>query len=1033
MRGRRTSRQTKTQNVNSTNTEEVSKNEETVATIINIEGDNRPHVMVEILGAQLQGLLDSGASCTILGQSGPELLEELKISIQPADIVIKTADGTNHKILGKADIPFCCQNKFRVVTTLIVPTIPKNLILGIDFWDAFNIVPQMCDSIELSTGDETSEQLNEIVNLSTTQQSALDKVVQKFLVSDGNKIGLTNLLSHTIDTGNSKPVVKRPYPLSPYLQKEVDAELNRMLTLDVIEEAQSDWSNPIVVVRKPTGKIRLCLDARGLNQVTVKDAYPLPHINRILGQIRGTKFLSSVDLSDAFWQVPLHIDSRPKTAFIVPGRGHFMFKRLPFGLCNAAQTLVRLIDRVMGVDLEPQVFVYLDDIIIATDTFEQHVSLLAEVAKRLRKANLTISLTKSKFCTPQLNYLGYLLDERGLTMDPEKITPILNFPAPRNVREVRRLMGMAGWYRRFIGNFAILTAPITDLLKKSGTKFKWTEQANDAFLQLKTLLVSAPILASPDFDKPFAIQTDASDTGIGAILTQGEGKEEKVVAYMSQKLSSTQRKYGASERECLAVIEAIYKFRPYIEGVHFKVITDCSSLIWLMSLRDPTSRLARWALKLQGFDFELLHRKGKLNVVADALSRSVEIIEILKQGKTEDVEYNELAKKIFENPTLYPQYKIENGQIFKHCVLKNNDLMFEPEWIKYVPKENRKAVLREFHDQPLGAHLGIMKTYKKISGLYYWPKLHIDVKTYVRNCRHCQANKPSNQISKVPMGEQRKPTKPWQMIGVDFLGPYPRSKEGNQHLIIVHDLFSKFCVLKAVRRAESKSLIKIIEEQVFLVFGVPAVLISDNGTQFISKDFEQFLSAYGVEHWLNPVYHPQSNPSERVNQGILASIRAYIKDDQRVWDEQIPKIACAIRTAVHESSKFTPFFINFGREMVLYGKDVRSPGTTTEKKHEEMEKVFKIVQTNLKNAYNRYSKTYNLRSTAKTFEEGEKVLRKNFKLSNAVERYNAKLGQQFVEAEVYQKIGSCTYILKDPGGRIIGRYHANDLRKLRAS
>ena len=347
-----------------------------IESVINIEGDNRPHIEVEVLGYGLTGLLDSGASCTILGGSDVYvLLERLGLELIPTESRIKTADGTAHHVKHAVDIPFVIDDKCKVIRPLIVPSIPRDLICGIDFWQAFGIWPSV---------DKTNDQRNvECIDvtdkesginqhdLDKNQKLALENLTRSFLVTRPDMLGCTTLLEHKIDTGEGKPVKMRARPLSPYIQSDLNKELDRMIRLGVVEESgPTEWAHPIVCVRKPSGKLRFCLDARKLNDVTVKDTYPLPYINRILGQLSGTRYLSSLDLSDAFWQIELEAASRPKTAFIVPGRGLFQFKRMPFGLCNASQTLCRLMDKVLGVDLEPRVFVYLDDIIVMSQTFE---------------------------------------------------------------------------------------------------------------------------------------------------------------------------------------------------------------------------------------------------------------------------------------------------------------------------------------------------------------------------------------------------------------------------------------------------------------------------------------------------------------------------------------------------------------------------------------------------------------------------------------------------------------------------------------
>lgn len=1001
--------------------------------IISLRGDNRPYLKVDVMGFRFYGLLDSGASCTILGKGGLDLIEKLELVGVPSNFAARTADGTVHVAACEVDISYRVKNKVQVISTLVIPSLTSELILGMDFWAAFNIKPTF-PKYQCATMDEVGKMTisNDRIELSESQSKRLGTVMSQYLVSTDEFIGCSNMVTHKIETGDAKPVVKRPYPVSPFIQKSIDAELDRMIKMDVIESSNSDWANPIVTVKKPDGRIRLCLDARGLNEATIKDRYPLPHIGRILQQIRASKFLSSLDLKDAFWQIALEDSSKAKTAFNVPGRGHFQFKRLPFGLCNSAQTLCKALDKAIGNDLEPNVFVYIDDIIVISDTFEHHLELLSEIAKRLKNAGFSISMGKSKFCVKQLRYLGYVLDEYGLGMDPDKITPILNIPTPKNLKELRRIMGMASWYRRFIRNFSEITGPMTNLLStKKFKKFEWTKEADDAFKQLKTALVSAPVLCTPDYDKPFTIQTDASDTGVGAVLTQGDGENERVVAYFSAKLTAAQQKYSTTERECLGVLEGIRKFRSYIEGSKFRVITDHASLVWLRNLKDPTSRLARWAIKLQEFDFDLVHRKGKLNVIADALSRSVELIDIDIDSENIDPEYKQLRDKISKNQVKFPKFLVKGGKIFKNCRSKGDCGLEENGWKFYVPRSFRDKILFENHDSPLGAHLGVNKTLKKLQIEYYWPKMEIDVKKYVKTCEHCQVGKHPNQSTRVPIGLQKVVDGPWDSISVDFLGPFPRSKRQNKYLFVVVDNFSKWCLLKPMRQADSKSVINFLENEVFLVYGVPSKIICDNGSQFASKSFRDMMSEYRILPQYNAVYHPQHNPAERINRVILSSIRAYMKNDQTNWDLEISKIACAMRTSVHDSIGFSPFMVNFGRNMALQGSKIpiTDQQLSAEGKMRKMDEIRDIVGKNLSKAYDKYSKSYNLRTRPLNFSPGEIVLRKSYLQSSAVDNFNAKLAQQYLKCRVKEKIGNVTYLIEELNGKIIGKYHANDLRK----
>lgn len=939
----------------------------TLNSLIHFAADGRPHIEVSILDKKVTGLLDSGASCTILGQRSEDIIDSLIVQSFNNSSHIQTADGNKHIVKGFIDIPYSYNQKTLVIPTLVVPSITQTLILGVDFWKKFGIqVSVSCidspQASELSIEDVevTTEHL-----LTPEKLKNLEQVIKKFKTTEKEGLGRTHVLEHFIETGDAKPINQRNYIVSPHLQPKLDDELNRMIALDVIEPSNSPWNNPIVFAPKPNGKIRLCLDSRKLNAVTKRDAYPLPHIHRILGRFRNTKFLSTIDLSDAFWQIPLEQSSKEKTAFSVSSRGHFHFKVMPFGLHNAPQTQSRLMDQILGVDLEPNVFVYLDDIIISSDDLDEHLRLLSTVAERLKMAKLSISLTKSKFCHKSVKYLGYIISEEGIKSDPDKVSSVLNYALPTTAKEVRRFLGMASWYRRFLPNFATITSAISDTLKGKN-KFIWTEKANDAFLKLKSMLVAPPVLANPDFSRQFCIQTDASDTGIGAVLTQGELDDERVISYYSQKLSDAQKKYHTTEKECLAVIMAIEKFRPYIEGSSFKVITDHASLLWLNNLKDPTGRLGRWALRLQAYDFVLKHRKGKHNVVPDALSRSLEIAEV--SASLKDVWWEKLKEGIEQSPSKFPLFRIDKGKLYKKCEVTDQN---EQEWKYVVPSYERQELLERLHDSPMSAHLGMHKTYNRIKQRHYWPNMFDFIKEYVGRCDTCKATK-MGKINKCPMGAMKTPSEPWEMIAVDFMGPFTRSKAGNSFIFVVLDVFTKFVLLFPTRNSKAKTVLKLLEEEVFLIFGSPKVLVSDNGSQFDAKAFRKYLKQNGVSHFKNARHHAQNNPAERVNRVAISAVVSYVGQDHRDWDKEIRKIACALRTSVHESTGVTPYKANFGREIYHYAYHTNQPGPSGGKLILNLDdyangitlrllRIREFISENLEKAYRRYSHNYNLR------------------------------------------------------------------------
>lgn len=370
-----------------------------------------------------------------------------------------------------------------------------------------------------------------------------------------------------------------------------------MLALDLIVESRSPWSNPVLMVPKKDGSFRFCLDSRRLNSVTKGFVYPIPRISHILNCLRYARYISSIDMAKAFWQIPLDPSSCEKTSFAVPGRGTFMFKRLAFGLRNAPSELQRLVDELFGPEFDSRVFAYVDDLIIVSEDFDGHMDLLRKVHGKLKGAGLTINLKKSEFCKARLRYLGYIVDSEGLRTDPSKVDAIKNFPTPTNATQVKSFIGLCGYYRSFINNFSHLASPLTRLTcgKRNKSNFVWDENALSAFTSLKQAMVSAPVLACPDFSLTFIIHCDSSNFAIGASLTQVFPDGEHPIAFHSRCLSKAEKNYSTTEKELLAILDSVYHYRGYIDGAKFTVITDHSSLKWLLALDNPSGRLARWA------------------------------------------------------------------------------------------------------------------------------------------------------------------------------------------------------------------------------------------------------------------------------------------------------------------------------------------------------------------------------------------------------------------------------------------------------
>lgn len=1007
------------------------------------QNDERPYLRVDVLGREILGLLDSGASRTILGGLGWTLVKNLGLRLDSSQTpTCKVANGQRCHSIGVCEVPMKVRDRLCLIKTIVIPDLPHTLILGADFWRSMGVVPDLrhnewcfSDLPEVATLDISDGNV-----LTADENVLLEKLLDRNFNLMGDQLGCTDKAEHVIVT-KSRPIKQRYYRVSPVMQKLIDKELDEMLKLKVIEPSKSPWSSPIVMVKKKDGSFRLCVDFRKINSVCERDSYPLPQVSDTLDKLRDAQYLSSMDIKSAYWQVPVAESSRPFTAFTVPNRGLFQFRRLPFGLHNAPATWQRLIDNVLGADLEPHVFVYLDDIVIVTPDFETHLKVLEEVFRRLREANLTVSREKCQFCKPQMKYLGYVVDRNGLHVDSDKVRAMLEVKAPRNVTEVRRIVGTFSWYRRFIKDFSSVIAPITALLRKA-RKFEWTQGCESAFRKIKECLVQAPVLSCPDYSLPFVVQCDSSGYGIGAVLVQPQPDgTERVISFLSRSLTRQEQNYSTTERECLAVLWSVNKLRPYLDLVPFSVITDHYSLVWLQNISQPTGRLARWQVQLQQYDFKLIHRKGKEHIVPDMLSRAVPKLDPIDISipSVKDKWYSKMGEKVRSKPLKFSGWRENNGRLWKFVKCEYPELRPEVDnWKEVVPKENRRRIIAESHEPPTAGHMGIYKTFSRVAERFYWPKMRNDISRYIKQCRICIQHKVEVGPPKAKMITHTKPKRPWEVISTDLLGPLPRSMHGHTFLLVVTDYHSKFSLLCPLRKATSEAVSRFVEKEVFLLFGVPSTILCDNGPQYRGKAFRKLAEKYRVRLKFNANYHPRANPTERVNRTLKTMLSIYVSDNHREWDVDIDRIACALRTATHETTKLSPYFVNFGRRMILDGnehkrKNVPEVDEEVESdigcRGELMSEVFADVKRRLEAAGKKSVERYNLRCRQVEYLPNQMVYRKNYVQSDASKYFAKKLAPEYLGPfTIRKRVSPWTYELQDESGNSKGIWHIKDLK-----
>lgn len=755
---------------------------------------------------------------------------------------------------------------------------------------------------------------------------------------------------HTINLVPGMVPPNRPaYRLSLVEQEECVKTVDELLALGLIRPSCSAFASPVLFVRKKEGTYRMVIDYRALNKITVPDRYPLPRIDDLLDRLKGAKVFSSLDLLSGYHQVRLRQEDIPKTAFRTPF-GLYEFLVLPFGLTNAPATFQRLMNEIFHDFIrEGFVVVYLDDVLIFSKNTAEHYEHLRRVFVRLQETGLFAKLAKCEFLKPELRYLGHVIGREGLKVDPQKITVVQEWPTPQNVTDVRRFLGLANYFRKFVRNYSDLAAPLTQL-SSSKREWEWGKEQEHAFLALKEALVCAPILALPDLRREFQVICDASDFGVGAVLLQ----DGRVIAYYSKKLNSAERNYSATERELLAVVYALTEWRCYVLGKQVTVTTDHQCNTYLQQQVGLSPRRARWAERLQEFEILWVWEPGKSNV-ADALSR----IPNLAAAVTRSASTREPTP---QSPELQPSMGRGGGatpsattQQSDKCVpllerivgayasdewlgrkanrrkvhFRDGIWEFGKEGRKYVPvyyetregeemvtRNLRQELLASLHDPPYVGHPGFAKMYELVKRAWWWPGMAEDIREYVKYCDSCQRVKASNKLPAGLLHPLQIPTRKWQSISMDFITGLPRSARGSDAIWVVVDRLSKCAHFVATTtRADSYDVAVLFRDKVWRYHGFPEEIVSDRDPRFINNFMNVLLSLTGCKPARSTAYHPQSDgQTERVNRVLEDYLRHYVKHHHREWEEHLAAAEFAYNNSWHASLNSTPFRLTYGQD-----------------------------------------------------------------------------------------------------------------------
>lgn len=833
---------------------------------------------------------------------------------------------------------------------------------------------------------------------------------------------------HKIDVvPGSDPPYQRPRRCSPKELDEMKRQLANLKALGHIQDSDSNYSSNALFVSKKDGSIRMCIDYRALNKITVPNRYPLPRIDELMDRLQGAKVFSKIDLKSGFHQIRVAPEDVPKTAFSTR-YGQFEFLVMPFGLTNAPATFQHLMNAIFADYVDEFVVVYMDDILIYSPDKESHKKHLRKVLEVLKKHKLFAAPNKSVLGKSQIEFVGFVVSDQGLSMDPKKLDSIVHWPAPTNVVQVQSFLGLANFYRRFVKGYATIANPLHALTRKDH-QFHWGETEQKAFDTLKQALTSAPLLILPDPKLHYAIHTDASDFALGAVLSQDQGQGFQPIEYMSATLSSAERNYPTHEKEMLAIIMALRHWRHYVEGAPTVVYADNHSLQYFQRQPTLSRRQARWleTLAIFGSDLTIQYIPGKDNVVADALSRraGLEFNMVCKSNSSThlvDTYHSRLVSAYNADSLATRLLKGEGSSTLKYEV--SDGLIYYVEGSKrclYVPEDSdlRNMIMRENHDIPISGHLGRDKTLANVKRYFYWVGMNDDVARYVSECPTCQVTKGSNKKTPGLLQPLPIPQRRWEQIHMDLIGPLPQTAAGHTAILTVVDRLTKMGhFIPTVMTVNAVKMADLFVENVFRLHGMPSVIISDRDPRFTSNFWQSFMDTLGTTLKLSTAYHPQTDgQAERHNRTIEDMLRAFVdQNKQDNWDKLLAPLEFAYNNSVNVSTQYTPFYMVYG-EHPLTPVALLNPTESSVPKVEEL--VAKVRETivqakrNLAVAQQRQQQSANRSRRHEEFHVGDEVLLSTSNIGHMPS--SMKLTTKFIGPfPIIEKVGDLAYKLALP-------------------
>ncbi|EKM48439.1 uncharacterized protein PHACADRAFT_58702, partial [Phanerochaete carnosa HHB-10118-sp] len=798
---------------------------------------------------------------------------------------------------------------------------------------------------------------------------------------------------HAIElTSGTQPISCKVYPISVNEQKELDEFIEENLRTGRIRPSKSPWASPFFFVKKKDGRLRPVQDYRKLNELTIKNRYPLPLIQELVDKLKQARYFTKLDVRWGYNNIRIKEGDEEKAAFLT-NRGLFEPLVMFFGLTNSPATFQTMMNDIFR-DLISQghVVVYLDDIMIFTQDLKEHRWITRQVLQILREHKLYLKPEKCEFEKAEIEYLGMIVGKGVVRMDPVMIEGVVNWPRPESKRDIQAFLGFTNFYRRFIRDYGKIAKPLSSLT--GNATFESTVEQEVAFTSLKDALCTAPVLAIPNDNDPYQVECDASDFAIGAELAQKQDGKWKPVAYLSKAMTAAERNYEIYDKELLAIMTSLDEWRQYLMGaIHpFEIWTDHKNLEYFRKPQKLNQGQARWVTELAEYQYSLHHKPSKSNGKADGLSRQKRH----NAGKEDNSDIILLKPEHFRaliRSTVFSLEGIDQDWVAEikntkrtKIPLQNKDKDWNEDstglvtWKNriYVPvnRKLREQIIAHHHDTPLAGHPGQYKTHEMVTRNYWWPRIREDIRKYVAGCEKCQKTKVHTTRPTGLLFPNEIPSRPWEVISVDKIGVLPDSFGYNAILVVVCMYSKQIIAIPSTIELNAEGWAKALRDNVVTHHGLPRKIISDRGTEFKNQFISELYRSLGIEANPSTAYHPQTDgQTERINREIEQYLRLFINYRQADWAEWLPLATFLYNNKVHSSTGYTPFFVNKGYhpyegiQPVREGlsKNVQQFVDRMDRVREDTSAAISLAQETMKRFYDRK------RKNGPEYKEGDKV------------------------------------------------------------